>query len=640
MDQIKRKEPWNIGLLAHVDSGKTTLTEQMLYMSGSVKKIGRVDEGNAHTDFMEIERRRGISVRAASAYLSWKGQPVNIIDTPGHSDFSSEVQRSIRAMDAAVLVVSAVEGVQPQTEVFWEALCSSGIPVIFFINKKDREGADLKRVLKEIEDSFGVALIPSFSGEKRVIAEILCGINDDLLEKYVEKGPGSISEEELLGSYLSSFSQRNVFPFVAGAALIGEGVEELLDLIELLARKKKTENRENGLSAVIFKMKHDPQMGRVAYARLFSGSMKNRDLIYNASNNSYDKAVQIKKVTGAKEIDTGEASVGEIAAIYGLSSSRNGDVLGSCSQIRDEINITCPSMRVRVVPRSEKDYPVLLDAVNQISAEDPLINVIWEQSTGELILSVTGRLQIEVIEALLKERTSVDAVIGTPQVIYKERPSRRGTGYVDYTMPKPCWAILRFEIEPLETGSGVLFESRVRNEKIFTKYQLQVEQTIPEALRQGPKGWEVTDIKITLVDGEHHVSHTHPMDFILATPIGIMDALKNTGTDLMEPMNRFKITYPEEMSGRVIGEIIGMRGTFDSPLIKKGTVLMEGRYPVAEGIDFPARFSSVTGGRGTINTFFDGYDLCPPGAGLEVPFRGISPADREKYILHKRGAVL
>lgn len=166
MDQIKRKEPWNIGLLAHVDSGKTTLTEQMLYMSGSVKKIGRVDEGNAHTDFMEIERRRGISVRAASAYLSWKGQPVNIIDTPGHSDFSSEVQRSIRAMDAAVLVVSAVEGVQPQTEVFWEALCSSGIPVIFFINKKDREGADLKRVLKEIEDSFGVALIPSFSGEK------------------------------------------------------------------------------------------------------------------------------------------------------------------------------------------------------------------------------------------------------------------------------------------------------------------------------------------------------------------------------------------------------------------------------------------------------------------------------------------
>ena len=640
MDQIISKEPWNIGLLAHVDAGKTTLTEQMLYMSGSVKKIGRVDEGKAHTDFMEIERRRGISVRAASAFLSWKGQPVNIIDTPGHSDFSSEVQRSIRAMDVAVMVVSAVEGVQPQTEVFWEALRSSGVPVMFFINKKDREGSDVKRVLKEIENSFGVVLIPSFIAEKTVITEILSGVNDDLLEKYVEQGPGSISEEDLLESYVSSFSRSDVFPFVDGAALIGEGVEELLDLIELLARKKKTENRENGLSAVIFKMKHDPQVGRVAYVRLFSGSMKNRDLIYNVSSQSYDKAVQIKKVTGAKEIDTGKASAGEIAAVYGLSSSRNGDVLGSCSHVRNEVNIACPSMRVRLMPRSEKDYPALLEAVNQISAEDPLIDVIWEQSTGELILSVTGRLQIEVIEAFLKERTSIDAVIGSPQVIYKERPSRSGSGYVEYTMPKPCWAVLRFEIEPLETGSGVIFESRVRNEKIFTKYQLQVEQTIPEALRQGPKGWQVTDIKITLVDGEHHVAHTHPMDFILATPIGIMNALTNTGTDLMEPIYRFRITYPEEMSGKVIGEIIGMRGTFDSPLIRKGTAVMEGRYPVAEGIDFPARFSSITGGRGTVNTFFDGYDLCPPGVGMEVPFRGISPADREKYILHKRGAVL
>lgn len=640
MDQIKAIEPWNIGLLAHVDAGKTTLTEQMLYISGSIKKIGRVDEGNAHTDFMEIEKRRGISVRAASAYLLWKGQPVNIIDTPGHSDFSSEVQRSIRAMDAAVIVVSAVEGVQPQTEVLWEALRSSGVPVMFFINKRDREGSDVRSVIKEIEDSFVAVLIPSFTKEKESITEVLCGVNDDLLEKYVEQGPGSISEEELLESYESSFSQRKVFPFVAGAALIGEGVEEFLDLIELLAHKKKIVDRGSGLSAVIFKMKHDPQMGRVAYARLFSGSIKNRDLIYNASNHSYDKAVQIKKVTGAKEIDTGEASAGEIAAIYGLSNSRNGDVLGSYSNIRDEINIACPSMRVRVIPRSEKDYPALLEAVDQISAEDPLIDVIWEQSTGELILSVSGRLQIEVIEALLKERSSIDAVIGSPQVIYKERPSRKGSGYVEYTMPKPCWAVLRFEIEPLKTGSGVVFESRVRNEKIYTKYQLQVEQTIPVALRQGPKGWQVTDLKITLVDGEHHVVHTHPMDFIMATPIGIMDALTNAGTDLMEPINRFRITYPEEKSGKVIGEIIGMRGTFNSPLIRKGTAVMEGRYPVAEGIDFPARFSSITGGRGTINTFFDGYDLCPPGVGLEVPFRGISPADREKYILHKRGAVL
>lgn len=640
MDQIIGKVPWNIGLLAHVDAGKTTLTEQMLYMSGSVKKIGRVDEGNAHTDFMEIERRRGISVRAASAYLSWKGQPVNIIDTPGHSDFSSEVQRSITAMDAAILVVSAVEGVQPQTEVFWEALSYSGIPVIFFINKKDRERSDVKRVLRDIEDSFGAVLIPSFSNEKEVITDILCYVNDDLLEKYVEQGPGAISEEELSKAYVSSFCKRDIFPFVAGAALIGEGVEELLNLIELLACKRKIGDKENGLSAVIFKLDHDPMMGRVAYTRLFSGSIKNRDLIYNVNNNSYEKAVQIKKVTGAKEIDTGKASAGEIAAIYGLSKSRNGDVLGSLSHIRHQTKIVSPTMRIRVMPRSDNDYPALLDAVRQLSAEDPLIEVIWEQSIGELILSVTGRLQIEVIETLLKERYLIDVAVGAPQVIYKERPSRKGSGYVEYTMPKPCWAVLRFEIEPLEIGAGVLFESKVREEKIYTKYQAQVEQTIPEALCQGPKGWQVTDIKITLADGEHHVAHTHPMDFILATPIGIMDALINAGTDLMEPINKFRVTYPEEMTGKMIGEIIGMRGSFDSPLIKKGIAVMEGKYPVSEGTDFPARFLSITGGRGALSTHFDGYDICPPGVGNEVPFRGISPSDREKYILHKRGAVL
>lgn len=640
MDQIIDKVPWNIGILAHVDAGKTTLTEQMLYISGSVKKIGRVDEGNAHTDFMEIERRRGISVRAASAYLSWKGQPFNIIDTPGHSDFSSEVQRSILAMDAAILVVSAVEGVQPQTEVFWEALSSSGIPVIFFINKKDREGSDVKRVLLDIEDSFGAVLIPSFSNENEAITDILCDVNDALLEKYIEQGPGLITEEELFEAYASSFCHRDIFPFVAGAALIGEGVEELLNLAELLACNRKIDDKEEGLSAVIFKLDHDPMMGRVAYARLFSGSIKNRDLIYNVNNDSYEKAVQIKKVTGAKEIDTGKASSGEIAAIYGLSNSRNGDVLGSLSHIRPQTKIVSPTMRIRVMPRSENDYPALLEAVRQLSAEDPLIEVIWEQSMGELILSVTGRLQIEVIEALLKERYLIDVTAGPPQVIYKERPSRNGSGYVEYTMPKPCWAVLRFEIEPLEIGAGVLFESKVRDEKIYTKYQAQVEQTIPEALCQGPKGWQVTDIKITLADGEHHVAHTHPMDFILATPIGIMDALINAGTDLMEPINKFRITYPEEMTGRIIGEIIGMRGTFDSPFIRKGIAVMEGKYPIAESIDFKSRFLSITGGRGALSTNFDGYDLCPPGVGNEVPFRGISPSDREKYILHKRGAVL
>ena len=638
MDQIKARKPLNIGLLAHVDAGKTTLTESMLYLSGSVRKLGRVDQGNTHTDFMEIEKRRGISVRAASAYLSWKGQPVNIIDTPGHSDFSAEVQRSIRAMDIAVIVVSASDGVQSQTEVFWNALSTAKIPVLFFVNKMDSAGADVEKTLEDIREILGAVPIPSSLNGKEEIVEILCGSNDILLEKYLEYGIDSVDRDNLLEFYSKSFWKREICPYVTGSALLGEGVGQLLDLILTLAVSKKDEE-EGDFSAVIFRLRQDSLLGRVAYARLFSGTLKNRDLVYNVNTGCYEKVVQIKKVMGSKEIDTGKASAGEIVAIYGLSRSRNGDVLGSLSNIKPEINIASPTIRVSVTPQSDKNYPALVEAVGQLSAEDPLIEVIWEKGSRELILSVTGKLQIEVIETILKEKYLIDVIIGSPQVIYKERPSCRGYGSVEYTMPKPCWAVLRFEIEPLPIGSGMVFESKVRDDKIFTKYQLQVEQTIPEALRQGPKGWQVTDLKINLVGGEHHIVHTHPMDFILATPIGIMDALMNTGTDLIEPMNRFRLTYPEETTGKVISEIIGMRGTFDPPSIKKGFAVMECRAPVAESVDFSARISSITGGRGLMNIYFDGYEVCPPGEGKETPFRGVSPAEIEKYILHKRGAI-
>ena len=638
MDQIKEKKPLNIGLLAHVDAGKTTLTESMLYLSGSVRKLGRVDQGNTHTDFMEIEKRRGVSVRAASAYLSWKGQPVNIIDTPGHSDFSAEVQRSIRAMDIAVIVVSASDGVQSQTEVFWNALSTAKIPVLFFVNKMDSAGADVEKTLEDIREILGAVPIPSSLNEKEEIVEILCGSNDILLEKYLEYGIDSVDRDNLLEFYSKSFWKREICPYVTGSALLGEGVGQLLDLILTLAVSKKDEE-EGDFSAVIFRLRQDSLLGRVAYARLFSGTLKNRDLVYNVNTGCYEKVVQIKKVMGSKEIDTGKASAGEIVAIYGLSRSRNGDVLGSLSNIKPEINIASPTIRVSVTPQSDKNYPALVEAVGQLSAEDPLIEVIWEKGSRELILSVTGKLQIEVIETILKEKYLIDVIIGSPQVIYKERPSCRGYGSVEYTMPKPCWAVLSFGIEPLPIGSGVVFESKVRDDKIFTKYQLQVEQTIPEALRQGPKGWQVTDLKINLVGGEHHIVHTHPMDFMLATPIGIMDALMNTGTDLMEPMNRFRLTYPEETTGKVISEIIGMRGTFDPPSIKKGFAVMECRAPVAESVDFSARISSITGGRGLMNIYFDGYEVCPPGEGKETPFRGVSPAEIEKYILHKRGAI-
>jgi ribosomal protection tetracycline resistance protein len=280
-----------------------------------------------------------------------------------------------------------------------------------------------------------------------------------------------------------------------------------------------------------------------------------------------------------------------------------------------------------------------MEALERLSAEDPLLASVWEPETRELSVRVTGLIQIEILKTLLEERFSLSVTTGAPQVIYKERPKKAAEGYVEYTMPKPCWAVMRFLIEPLPLGCGVAFESTVHNDKIYKRYQSQVADTIPEALRQGPKGWEVTDVKITLIDGEHHTVHTHPLDFALATPMGVMDGLVNAGTELLEPVLKFRLAFPEEFSAKMTGEILAMRGTFETPSIKNGTVVMEGRAPLASSMDFPVRLASLTGGRATYGSRFDGYEPCPPGEGKEVPYRGVSPLDRAKYILYKRGAL-
>ncbi len=633
-----RNPPINIGILAHVDGGKTTLSEQMLFLSGAIRSMGRVDEGSAHTDFMEIERTRGISIRSASAFFTWKGQDVNLIDTPGHSDFSGEVQRAIRAMDMAVLVVSAVEGVQSQTELIWKALRRIGVPVVLFINKTDRPGSNVENVIREINDIFGIMPAAWIADDRELRIEAIAETDDLLLEKYLEHGVGSISAEDLSSALLKEFYSCRFTPYLTGSALKGEGVYELLDLIASLA-KNCGDLAGQEFSAVIFKLEHDNALGRVAYVRLFSGLLKNRDIIHNATSGTDEKVVQIRKIQGAKDKDIGLLSAGDIGAVYGLSSARNGDVLGDASMVPGEVEFAAPMLRVKIYPKEEKNYSVLAVALEQLSAEDPMLDMIWQKESHELIVRVTGLIQIEILKALLKERFDLNVMTDEPQVIYKERPRRYGEGYVEYTMPKPCWAIMRFAIEPLPIGKGVVFESAVSNDKIYERYQAQVRQVIPEALKQGPKGWEVTDIKIKLIDGEHHIVHTHPLDFIVAAPMGIMDGLVNSGTDLLEPMLKFKLSFPEEHNGKIIGEIIAMRGSFESPVIHRGIAAIEGRLPLAESMDFPIRLSSLTGGRGFISTFFDGYEICPPGKGLEISYRGVSPIDRAKYILSKRGAL-
>ncbi|MEG2183687.1 MAG: TetM/TetW/TetO/TetS family tetracycline resistance ribosomal protection protein [Cloacibacillus sp.] len=624
-----------IGVMAHVDGGKTTLTEQLLFRSGAVRSLGRVDDGSAHTDFMDFERRRGISVRSASALIHWNDAKIFIIDTPGHSDFAGEAERAMRAIDAAVVVVSAVEGVQSHTELICRSLEEAGIPAVFFINKTDRTGASVEDTLSSLRALLGVTPRAVDVGDDEALAEAAAEYDDAALEKYFDKGAAAFTKEELLRLLASAFYSKKLVPYIKGSALKGEGVDELLSLLAMLAEKK---NEDGPLSGVVFKVEHNAALGRVAHLRLFSGTLKNREVI-RAASGCCEKVTQIREVTGAKEFDTGILSAGEAGAVYGLASIASGEVIGEPAFVPPRAAMASPMLRVKIEPKDEQRYPALVAALAELSAEEPLLDVIWEKESRELLARVTGLIQIEILEALLKERFAIEANISAPMIIYKERPLKKARGYVEYTMPKPCWAVMEFEIEPLAPGSGVVFESVVDNDKIFTRYQAQVRQTIPEALRQGPQGWETTDLKITLTGGEHHTVHTHPLDFMLATPMGVMDALVNSGTELMEPIQKFRLAFPEEYSGKLIGEIIAMRGLFDTPSVRKGTFTIEGLIPLASSMDFPIRLASLTGGRGAWSAAGAGYAPAPPGEGAAVPYRGVSPLDRAKYILYKRGAL-
>lgn len=619
-----------------MDAGKTTLTEQMLYLSGAVRAPGRVDSGSAHTDFLDLERKRGISVRAASATIDWHGARIGIIDTPGHSDFSAETARALRAVDMAVVVISASDGVQSQTEAIWAALEKCGKPALFFINKTDAGGADVSGCMKEIAELTGMTPKMTDPCDTASLCENFSEYDDSALEKYLEKGEGAFSPEEAAELLKKAFYGRNAVPVLAGSALREEGVKELLDTLSLLALENQDDKR---LAGVVFNVGHSASFGRAAYVRLFSGTLKNRDTVHNADAGTDEKVTQIREVMGAREKDSGVLRAGEIGAVYGLTRTRSGDVLGDASFVPPAAEIAAPALRVRIAPKDAAKYPALSAALSELSAEDPLLDVIWEKEQREMLVRVFGLIHIEILQALFAERFGLDVDIGKPVVIYKERPLKRARGFVEYTMPKPCWAVMEFEIEPLPAGSGYVFESRVPDERIFMRYQAQVRQTIPEALSQGPKGWEVTDLKICLTGGEHHTVHTHPLDFVLATPMGIMDALVNSGTELLEPIQRFRMTFPEEAGGRIIGEIIAMRGQFETPVVKKGVFTIEGTLPLATSMDLPMRVSQMTGGRGTFSSIPAGFAPCPPGEGHEVPYRGVSPLDRAKYILYKRGAL-
>ncbi|MCR2806560.1 GTP-binding protein [Paenibacillus soyae] len=653
----------NIGFFAHVDAGKTTTTEEILFRSGRIRQLGSVDDGTAQTDYLEVERTRGISVRAASTRFEHGGITVNVIDTPGHVDFLSEVERSLRVIDGAVLILSAAEGVQAQTEVIWHALRERGIPTLLYINKMDRVGASAERTLAEIrrlltpsaapiqapigaEDTFAgsvsllaphdAAAAAHADGYRQQLVEAVAEADETLLLRYLEEG--GLSDGELQEAVLRLAGDANIYPVLFGASGRGIGVEPLMDaMTKLLPPPRGSEG--DPLSGVVFRVERDAAMGRIAYVRLYGGVIRNRDSVYNATRDIAEKATQIRRIDGQRSEDVGILRAGDVAAVSGWSEARIGDIIGSKDGVPGETKLAVPLLTVQVRWEDEARYPAVVAALRELADEDPLLDLQWLQEQRELHLKVMGPIQIEVLTQVVQDRYGLSVSFGAPSVIYKETPAGEGEGFVAYLAPKPCWAILRFRIEPGERGSGLRYEANVRSERLLESYQNEVARRVPEALQQGLFGWEVTDLKVTLVEGEHHVWHTHPLDFAIATPMGIMDGLSRTGVKLLEPLLSFRLSVPEEHGGKLMNELIAMRGEFEAPELRGERMELTGTLPVATSLDFPARFGSMTKGRGILSTFFAGYRECPPDVQAQRQRSGVNPLDQSKYILYMRKAL-
>lgn len=639
------KRKINIGVLAHVDAGKTSLTEQLLFLGGALRTAGAVDLGTAQTDTLAVEQARGISVKTADAVLETEKTVINIIDTPGHADFISEVERALSVLDCAIVVVSAVEGVQAQTEILLSAVQKLDLPCVLFINKLDRAGSNYEVVLADLQEQLSHRSLLCVNRPENE-GELAAGVTPDgdcLENAVVLTGNEELVENFLLGEE-PDFAQtvciaveNGAAPVLCGSSKTGAGCRELLDFLCTCIPQAKAETEE--FCARVFRVEHDKMLGKLCHVRIFSGSLQPRQSVYLPRLDKEEKIAGIRRPMGRKQADIPSAEAGDIAVLFGLSEVRAGDILGRGKPPRAESVLAVPLLTVKAEPEKPEELMVLVSALTSLSDEDPMLHFLWIREKKEIQLRIVGKIQLEILGELLLERYNLRANFSAPSVIYKETPTKAGEGFDAYLMPKPCWAILRFRIEPLPRGSGLVYESKTSPSRLLYRYQNHVETAVPEALMQGLHGWEVTDLKVTLIDGEHHHVHTHPLDFFLCTPLAIMDGLRNCGTTLLEPILKVKMTFDPALSGRVIGLVQNACGVLTDQIVRGDRQTITAEIPVAESLELPVEFAKLTSGRGNMATVFSHYAPCPPGFMTERERIGTNPLDRAKYILEKRNAL-
>ncbi len=674
----------NIGIIAHIDAGKTTITERILFYTRKIHRMGEVHEGAATMDWMEQERERGITITAAATTCYWRDHRINIIDTPGHIDFTVEVQRSLRVLDGGIVVFDGVAGVEPQSETVWRQADRYHVPRICFVNKMDRPGADLWHTIDMITDRFGanpVALqvpigvesefvgvvdlvsqeaflyadelgvqqevreVPPYLREevarhREILVERVAETDERLTLKFLEGEP--IEPLELRAALRRATLEGRLVPVLCGAALRNKGVQPLLDAViyylpspldipPITGIHPKTEKEEvrsaegkEPFAALAFKIVSDPYVGRLAYLRVYSGSLKVGSSVLNSSKGTKERVGRLLRMHANHREEIDMAYAGDIAAVAGLKRTFTGDTL--CDRkhpiVLESIGFPEPVISVAIEPRTQADQEKMSVALARLEEEDPTFDVRIDEDTGQTIISGMGELHLEVLVDRMLREFRVSAKVGKPQVSYREtltRPARVEGRFIRQTGGRGQYGHVWLEIEPLGRGEGFKFEARTKGGVIPKEFIRAVEKGVREAMESGVlAGYPVVDLRVALVDGSYHEVDSSELAFKIAASMALKNGLQEAAPVLLEPIMKLEVIVPEQFTGEVVGDLSARRAQIGGMTPRGDLQVIRAQAPLAQMFSYATALRSMTQGRGTFTMEFDHYDRLPPELAEEI----------------------
>ena len=589
-----------LGILAHVDSGKTTLSEAMLYRAGVTRRLGRVDHKDAFLDTDALEKARGITIFSKQALLTAGDTDITLLDTPGHVDFSTETERTLQVLDYAVLVVSGTDGVQSHTETLWRLLRRYHVPTFVFVNKMDLPGMERQELLAQLNRRLGEGFV-DFGAEQADRDEALALCDENLMDRMLDAG--QLQDADLI----PAIARRHVFPCWFGAALKLEGVDALLDGLDRYTRPAPA---LEAFGAKVFKVSQDEQGARLTWLRVTGGELKVKAQLTGEADGEpwAEKANQLRLYSGAKYTLAEAIGPGQVCAVTGLTKARPGEGLGA--ERDSDLPVLEPVLSYQVLLPEGADVHAALGKLHRLEEEEPQLHVVWNEALGEIHVQLMGEIQLEVLRSLLAERFGLEVEFGPGGILYKETITEPMEGVGHYE-PLRHYAEVHLKLEPLPRGSGMQFAADCREEVLDKNWQRLVLTHLEEKQHLGVlPGSPLTDVKITLIAGRAHLKHTEGGDFRQATYRAVRQGLMLAKSQLLEPWYAFRLEVPAENIGRAMSDIQRMEGTFDPPESGEETAVLTGFAPVSTMRSYPMEVVSYTRGRGHLSLTLDGYRPC------------------------------